>query len=80
MQLRDEFEPTKRMSTYLLAFVICDFGQKTMQTPTNNISVSVIAAQNKIDQTQFALVAATNITDYYEEYFGIKYPLPKQGL
>ena len=68
------------MSTYLLAFVICDFKKVTGQTPTNNISVSVIAAPGKIDQTDFALEAAVNITDYYEEYFGVKYPLPKQDL
>ena len=78
-QLRDEFIKTKKMSTYLLAFVICDFKKETKFTPTNNISVSVIAAENKIDQTKFALDAAVELTDYYEKYFGVKYPLPKQG-
>ena len=68
------------MSTYLLAFVICDFKKVTKLTPTNNISVSVIAAPGKIDQTDFALEAAVNLTDYYEQYFGVKYPLPKQDL
>ena len=68
------------MSTYLLAFVICDFKKMTKMTPTNNISVSVIAAPGKIDQTEFALDAAVNLTDYYEQYFGIRYPLPKQDL
>ena len=67
------------MSTYLLAFVICDFSKETKFTPTNNISVSVIAAKNKISQTSFALDAAVSITDYYEKFFGIDYPLPKQG-
>ena len=68
------------MSTYLLAFVICDFRKVTKVTPTNNISVSVIAAPGKIDQTNFALEAAVNLTDYYEQYFGVRYPLPKQDL
>ena len=68
------------MSTYLLAFVICDFDLKTKQTPTNNISVSVIASQDKIDQTSFALDTAVAITDYYEKFFQVKYPLPKQDL
>ena len=71
---------TEKMSTYLLAFVICDFKKMTKMTPTNNISVSVIAAPGKIDQTEFALDAAVNLTDYYEQYFGIRYPLPKQDL
>ena len=77
-QLRDEFNTTKKMSTYLLAFVICDFSVETKRTPTNNINVSVIAAPDKIDQTEFALKAAVELTDYYEKYFGINYPLPKQ--
>ena len=68
------------MSTYLLAFVICDFKKVTKVTRNSNISVSVIAAPGKIDQTDFALEAAVNLTDYYEQYFGVKYPLPKQDL
>ena len=80
LKLRDEFEATEKMSTYLLAFVICDFGFTTKQTPTNNISVSVIASKDKIDQTSFALDTAVAITDYYEKYFKVGYPLPKQDL
>ena len=67
------------MSTYLVAFVICDFAFNSEQTVTNNITVSVIAARDKLDQADFALHTATQITEHYEEYFGIKYPLPKQG-
>lgn len=79
-QVRDEFEETVKMSTYLLAFVVCDFSVKSSQTVTNNITVSVIAAEGKIEQAQFALEMATKITDYYEVFFGVKYPLPKQDL
>ena len=38
------------MSTYLVAFVICDFKTMTDYTKTNNISVSVIAAEDKLPQ------------------------------
>merc|ERR1719205_72229 len=78
--VRNEFEVTEKMSTYLVAFVICDFALSSEQTVTNNITVSVITAQDKLDQADFALHTATKITDHYEEYFGIKYPLPKQDL
>ena len=77
--MRNEFEVTERMSTYLLAFVVCDFASTSEQTKTNNITVSVIAAKDKLDQADFALHTATEITEHYEDYFGIKYPLPKQG-
>ena len=43
------------------------------------MSVKVAVAEDKLEQADFALKTATNITEYYEHYFGIKYPLPKQG-
>ena len=67
------------MSTYLVAFVICDFKTKHEFTKTNNITVKVAVAEDKLEQADFALRTATNITEFYEQYFGIKYPLPKQG-
>ena len=79
VQVRNEFQVTKKMSTYLVAFVICDFGKLTEKTVTNKINVSVAASADKLDQAQFALHTAANITDFYEKYFGIRYPLPKQG-
>ena len=77
--MRNEFHVTKKMSTYLVAFVICDFKTKHEFTKTNNITVKVAVAEDKLEQADFALRTATNITEFYEQYFGIKYPLPKQG-
>ena len=77
-QVRNEFHVTEKMSTYLVAFVICDFKTKQEFTKTNNITVKVAVAEDKLEQADFALKTATNITEYYEHYFGIKYPLPKQ--
>ena len=79
IQVRNEFQVTKKMSTYLVAFVICDFGKMTEKTVTNKINVSVAASADKLDQAEYALHTAANITDFYEKYFGIPYPLPKQG-
>ena len=79
IQVRNEFVTTEKMSTYLVAFVICDFALSSEQTPTHNITVSVIAAKDKLDQADFALHTAAKITEHYEKYFGIRYPLPKQG-
>ncbi|XP_064645102.1 endoplasmic reticulum aminopeptidase 1-like isoform X1 [Lineus longissimus] len=78
--LIDHFDTTVKMSTYLIAFVVCDFKHITNHTKNNNITVSVYAPPELIDQAHFALAAATKILDYYEHFFGVKYPLPKQDL
>ena len=43
------------------------------------VNVSVIASRDKIGQAKFALDSAAKIMDFYDEFFGVKYPLPKQG-
>ena len=79
MKIRDEFEETVEMSTYLVAFVVCDF-VKINAISKKNINISVIANKEKIGQAEFALDAATKLMDYYTDFFGIPYPLPKQGI
>lgn len=37
------------------------------------------AVPDKINQTEYALNAAIKLLDFYDDYFGIPYPLPKQG-
>ena len=44
------------------------------------VNVSVIASRDKIDQANFALDSAAKIMDFYDDFFGVKYPLPKQGM
>lgn len=45
----------------------------------NSYQISIYAVPEKIDQTAFALDAAVKLLDFYEDYFDIPYPLPKQG-
>ena len=78
-QIRDEFEESVEMSTYLVAFVVCDF-DVVSKISGKNVNVSVIAAQDKIKQANFALQAATNLMDFYDDFFGVAYPLEKQDL
>uniref|UniRef100_A0A8C5ANV6 Aminopeptidase n=1 Tax=Gadus morhua TaxID=8049 RepID=A0A8C5ANV6_GADMO len=67
--LKDYFDTSVRMSTYLVAFIVSDF-----------LSISVYASPEKIDQTSFALDAAVKLLDFYDDFFDIPYPLPKQDL
>ncbi len=78
-QIRDEFEESVKMSTYLVAFVVCDF-EIVREVSAKNVNVSVIAAKDKIQQADFALKSAVKIMDFYADFFGVDYPLEKQDL
>lgn len=77
-QLRDDFQESLEMSSYLVAFVICDYTHIHKQTE-RGVSVSVYTPPPLISQASFALNTATHIMDYFEDFFGVSYPLPKQG-
>jgi Aminopeptidase N len=76
--LRDDFQESVEMSTYLVAFVVCDYKHITKVTQ-KKLSVSVYAPVDMISQADFALSTASDAMDYYEDFFGVPYPLPKQG-
>lgn len=78
MQLRDDFEESVEMSTYLVAFVVCDF-KRISQLTSRNVSVSVYASESMLPQATYALETAVKVMDYFEDFFGVHYPLPKQG-
>jgi aminopeptidase N len=78
LQLRDDFEESVPMSTYLVAFVVCDYHKKSMVTQ-NQISVSVYAPQHQLNRAEFALETATTLMDFFENFFNVSYSLPKQG-
>lgn len=44
-----------------------------------SLQVSIYAAPEKWQQTHYALEVAVKMLDFYEEFFNIRYPLPKQG-
>ena len=75
--LTTAFEKTPRMSSYLLAFVIGELHKKTARTKSGvEVNVWATPAQNE-NTLDFALDIATRSIDFYDEYFGVKYPLPK---
>lgn len=66
------------MSTYLLAFIVGPF--ECIESEVDGRPVRVYTTIGKKHQGQFALDVACKSLKYYEDYFNIKYPLPKMDL
>ncbi|XP_061173613.1 leucyl-cystinyl aminopeptidase-like [Saccostrea echinata] len=77
--LLDTFEKSVKMSTYLVAFAVCDFASLSSQSKTG-INISVYTPRHKIDQAHYALHVAVTVLDYFGNLFGIAYPIPKLDL
>jgi aminopeptidase N len=73
------FETTPKMSTYLLAFAYGDLGYKESETK-NKIKVRVYATPNNVALTDFALDVGVRCLEFFEDYYGVPYPLPKLDL
>lgn len=72
-----DFETTPKMSTYLLAFTIGKL-QKTTTKNKHGVEISTYAALNQAkDAVEFPNKIAAEVLDYYDDLFGIPYPLPK---
>ena len=72
-----EFETTPKMSTYLLAFCLGRFHKKS-KTNKHGVKITSYCALNQNPDTlKFANEIAADSLDYYDDKFGIKYPLPK---
>src|ERR1700750_2424831 len=72
------FATTPKMSTYLVAFLVGDF--KCSKGSSDGTPMRVCATPDKAKLTKFALKEAENTLHYYNDYFGIKYPMPKLDM
>jgi aminopeptidase N len=69
------FAPTPSMSSYLNVFVAgeLDF----IESRVGPTQIRVIATKGKAELGRYALEATAEILKYYNDYFGVPYPLPK---
>lgn len=68
------------MSTYLVALIVSDFQCLSGVAKTEfskEVDVSVCARPDAIDQLPYALNVSIRLTEFFESYYKVKYPLPK---
>ena len=75
----DHYQESIQMSTYLVAFVVSKFKFKETSLD-NNVRFRIWARPNYLDQTDYALDIGPKILEFFESYFNVKYPLPKQDM
>jgi aminopeptidase N len=72
------FGTTPKMSSYLVVLVAGETDRINQTAAETDIGVDTITG--KAEQGRYALDAAAKILPYYNDYFGVKYPLPKLDL
>ncbi len=70
------FAETPIMSTYLLVFIVGNL-TSIEERAAGGTTVGVWTTPGKEDQASFALDTSVKLLSYFNEYFGIPYPLPK---
>jgi aminopeptidase N len=69
------FAPTPKMSTYLLFFGLGDFERATLKA--EGTELGVVTRRGGSSQAAFALEQSAILLKEYNDYFGVRYPLPK---
>jgi aminopeptidase N/puromycin-sensitive aminopeptidase len=72
------FSTTPKMSPYLVAFLVGDF--QCTAGRQDEVNIRVCSTPDKVALTPYGLDIAKYVLHYYDDYFGIPYPLKKLDL
>ncbi|GGE81294.1 M1 family metallopeptidase [Sphingomonas prati] len=72
------FAKSPKMSSYLLFLGQGEIERKARMV--GNTEIGVITRKGALAQADYALDAAARILPYYNDYFGVPYPLPKMDM
>ena len=75
---RVAFAATPKMSSYL--FVLTTGELERLTADADGVTVGVVTTAGKSGQGRFALDNAVQLLSWFNDYFGVKYPLPKLDL
>src|SRR5271165_5030098 len=70
-----KFAPSPKMSSYLVALTVGDW--KCASDEVDGITLNVCTVPGKENETRFPLDATKAVLHYYNNYYAMKYPLPK---
>ncbi len=73
-----KFDRTVKMSTYLVAFLVGDF--QCTSGESDGVAIRVCGTPDKVALTNYGLGVAEWVLHYYDNYFGIHFPLKKLDL
>ncbi len=69
------FGRTPSMSSYLNVFVAGELD--LIETKSQGVQIRVITTKGKAESGRYALESSVKLLGYYNDYFGVPYPLPK---
>jgi aminopeptidase N/puromycin-sensitive aminopeptidase len=72
------FATTAKLSSYLAALVVGNF--EYIEGEADGVPIRIYSTPGKKEMGKFALESAEHILQYYDKYFGIKYPYGKLDL
>ncbi|XP_072291149.1 aminopeptidase N-like [Eucyclogobius newberryi] len=74
---KTRFESTKKMSSYLLAVIVCDFTFLSVEQQGTQIRIWARRKAIESEQGNYALNVTGPILDFFQDYYNISYPLSK---
>ncbi|XP_022167987.1 glutamyl aminopeptidase-like isoform X2 [Myzus persicae] len=74
------FANTVPMSTYLACFIVCDFQSLEPVITNQGFPLTVYAKSGETENMKYAQHVGVKAMNYFVDYFGIQYPLPKLDL
>ena len=67
-----QFAKSVPMVSYLVCFIVCDFSYQEKYTKAHNTKFRVYSTPTQNTRLEYAVDIGANITDYFEDYFGVR--------
>ncbi|XP_046631005.1 aminopeptidase N-like [Daphnia pulicaria] len=76
----DNYQTSVTMSSYLVAFMVSEFIGIPAEPGLSNVEFSIWARPEARNLTDYARNIGPRILEFFESYYNIDYPLPKQDM